>query len=29
MIKVFRLAGPSAILLDQLVMFAHQLDDAR
>ena len=29
MIEVFRLAGPSVILLDQLVMFARQLDDAR
>jgi hypothetical protein len=29
MIEVFRLAGPSVILLDELVMFAHQPDDAR
>jgi hypothetical protein len=29
MIEVFRLAGPSVILLDELVMFARQLDDAR
>jgi len=29
MIEVFRLAGPSVILLDELMMFAHQLDDAR
>ena len=29
MIEVFRLAGSSVILLDELVMFAHQLDDAR
>ena len=28
-IEVFRLAGPSVILLDELVMFAHQPDDAR
>jgi hypothetical protein len=28
MIEVFRLAGPSVILLDELVMFARQLDDA-
>jgi hypothetical protein len=26
---VFRLAGPSVILLDELVMFARQLDDIR
>jgi hypothetical protein len=29
MVEVFRLAGPSVILLDELVMFARQLDDAR
>jgi predicted AAA+ superfamily ATPase len=29
MIEVFRLVGPSVILLDELVMFARQLDDAR
>jgi hypothetical protein len=29
MVQVFRLAGPSVILLDELVMFARQLDDAR
>jgi hypothetical protein len=29
MIEVFRLAGPSVILLDELVMFTHQADDAR
>ena len=29
MIEVFRLAGPRVILLDELVMFARQLDDAR
>ena len=29
MIEVFRLAGPSVILLDELVMFAHQPDDVR
>jgi Protein of unknown function (DUF499)/Swt1-like HEPN len=29
MVEVFRLAGPSVILLDELVMFARQLNDAR
>jgi hypothetical protein len=29
MVEVFRLAGPSVILLDELVMFARQLDDIR
>ena len=29
MVEVFRLAGPSVILLDELVMFARQLDDER
>ena len=29
MVEVFRLAGPSVILLDELVMFARQLDDDR
>lgn len=29
MVEVFRLAGPSVILLDELVMFARQLDDVR
>jgi AcrB/AcrD/AcrF family len=29
MIELFRLAGPSVILLDELVTFARQLDDAR
>ncbi|MGH8268431.1 MAG: DUF499 domain-containing protein, partial [Steroidobacteraceae bacterium] len=29
MVEVFRLAGPSVILLDELVMFARQLDEAR
>jgi hypothetical protein len=29
MVEMFRLAGPSVILLDELVMFARQLDDAR
>jgi uncharacterized protein len=29
MVEVFRLSGPSIILLDELVMFARQLDDAR
>lgn len=29
MVEVFRLAGPSVILLDELVMFARQFDDAR
>jgi hypothetical protein len=29
MIEVFRLAGASVILLDEPVMFARQLDDAR
>lgn len=29
MVEVFRLTGPSVILLDELVMFARQLDDAR
>jgi Protein of unknown function (DUF499) len=29
MVEVFRLAGPCVILLDELVMFARQLDDAR
>jgi hypothetical protein len=29
MVEVFRLAGPSVILLDELVMFARQLDDTR
>jgi hypothetical protein len=29
MIEVFRFAGPSVILLDQLVRFARQPDDAR
>jgi hypothetical protein len=29
MIEVFRLAGPRVILLDKLVMFARQLNDAR
>jgi hypothetical protein len=29
MVEVFRLAGPSVILLDELVMFARQLDDGR
>jgi len=28
MIEVFRLAGPSVILLDELMMFTRQLDDA-
>ncbi|HEV2334230.1 MAG TPA: DUF499 domain-containing protein, partial [Stellaceae bacterium] len=29
MVEVFRLAGPSVILLDELVMFARQLDEIR
>jgi Ca2+:H+ antiporter len=29
MIEVFQLAGPRVILLDELVMFARQPDDAR
>jgi hypothetical protein len=29
MVEVFRLAGPTVILLDELVMFARQLDDDR
>jgi hypothetical protein len=29
MIEVFRLAEPNVIRLDELVMFACQLDDAR
>lgn len=29
MVEVFRLAGPSVILLDELTMFARQLDDDR
>jgi predicted AAA+ superfamily ATPase len=29
MVEVLRLAGPTVILLDELVMFARQLDDAR
>ncbi len=29
MIEVFRLAGPSVILLDELMMFARRPDDAR
>ena len=29
MVEVFKLAGPSVILLDELVMFARQLDDDR
>ncbi len=29
MVEVFRLTGPSVILLDELVMFARQLDDVR
>lgn len=29
MVEVFRLAGSTVILLDELVMFARQLDDAR
>lgn len=29
MVEVFRLAGPSVILLDELVMYARQLDDVR
>jgi hypothetical protein len=29
MVEMFRLAGPSVILLDELVMFARQLDDSR
>jgi hypothetical protein len=29
MVEVFRLAGPSVILLDELVMFARQLEDIR
>lgn len=29
MVEVFRCAGPSVILLDELVMFARQLDDVR
>jgi hypothetical protein len=28
-VELFRLAGPSVVLLDELVMFARQLDDAR
>jgi hypothetical protein len=29
MVELFRFAGPSVILLDELVMFARQLDEAR
>ena len=29
MVELFKLAGPSVILLDELTMFARQLDDAR